>query len=264
MARTLGKVGLGLLVVAVVGSLRAGDGPPKFTLSDADVLSAIAKGPRVPKGFDAEDPKAGPNESASVSWLRQLKKDGRRVVYVSAKSLDEAKAMTQAFLDKSKLPADAKKILTEETTPAYYQFKTKQKSGDATHWTFHRVWRGDFFQPGDDLGSRYLGENGTFQIGKLTGKRDEATVRRLAEMLWWNDNHNLDGAYVLAAAKSWDDRSSFNVTLFTAQVVKGDFGVGDVVHVIRWDLSVGRASGQVSQTIKGLRRVKGKRDGGKG
>jgi hypothetical protein len=255
MAHGFGRAALGLLVLAA-GSVRAGDGP-KFAMSDAEVLKTIAQGTRVPKGFSADEPKAESKEVATVSWLRHLKPDERRVVQVSAKSLEQARAMTQNYLEKTKLLAGAKKILTEETTPAYYQFKTRYKNGDTTYWTYYRVWRGDFFQPGDDLGSHYLGENGTYTTGKLTGQRDADTVRRLAEMLWWNDNHNLPGAYVLAAPKSWDDRSSFNVTLFTAQVVKGDFGVPDSVHVIQWDLSVGKDSGQVSQTIKGLRRVKG-------
>jgi hypothetical protein len=263
MTHRIVRVALGFLVLAAVGSLQGGD-VPKFAMSDADVLKVITQGPRVPKGFYSEVPKAGPKEVVTLNWVRRLKEDGRRVVPVYANSLAIAKAMAFDFQAKAKVPAEARQIQDEEETPTYYQIKTKHKKDNTTFWTYHRVWRGDFFQPGDDLGSRYLGENGTYKIGKLTGKRDEATVRRLAELLWWNDYQNLPGAYMLAPPKSWDDRSSFKVTMFMAQVVKGDSGVPDTVHVIRWELAVGRDSGMVSQTIKGLRRVKGKRASGGG
>jgi hypothetical protein len=174
----------------------------------------------------------------------------------------------QEYLDKSNVPAVARRIVATEKTNAYYQFKTKYKSSDTTYWTFHRVWRSNFFKPGDDLGSRDLGQRGTFQVGWLTGTRDAETVRRLAEFLWWNDHQNMPGTFIVAAPKTWEDKSAFIVALLTAEVIKGDSGVPDATHLIRWELSVNRDNGQVSQTIREIRQTKGKRapgrDKGKG
>jgi hypothetical protein len=261
MTRPIDLVLYVLVGLALSGSLRAG-GPPKFDMSDEAVWKAVNAGSVAPKGFYSEDLKAGPKESISINCVRQLKNDGRRVGPVAADSLDEARKLTQAFLDRSNAPPEAKKILSEETAKAHYQFKTKHKVGDTTYWTYHRVWRGDFFRPGEDLGSRYLGQKGAYKIGTLTGRRDAETTRWLAEFLWWNEHHSTKGALVLAEPKVTENSSNLTVTFDTVRVVFGDFGVPDAAHVIRWDVTVNRDTGQVTQAVQELRRIKGKRAAG--
>jgi hypothetical protein len=260
MRRTYGFVCLAV-VHLTMSSVQAG-GPPKFEMTDAEVLKVVTQGPRVPAGFYSEDLPAsakGTKTSVNISWVRQLKKESRRYVYAWANSLAEAKALTQQALDNSNVPAAGKRIVGEEATKAYYQFQTEHPVGDKTVTTLHRVWRGDFFQPGDDFASRYFDERGTFKIGKLTGKRDEDTIRWLAQFLWWTENHNVLGTNVLAGPLGPADRSSVSETLFTTATLFGDSGRSEVVRVLRWELSVDRATGVVSQTVEQIRRIKAKR-----
>jgi hypothetical protein len=260
MARALVLNTLALILFSIVGPSRGGEGP-KFDVSDAEVAKIVASGRRVPKGFLSEELKAESKEAITVNWIRRLKSDERRVVLVAAASAEDAQKWTQVFLDKSNVPVDAKKIVAVEKTKAYYQFKTKYQSGATTYWTYHRVWRNNFFRPGDDLGGRYLGQRGTFQVGTLTGRRDAETVLWLAEFLWWNDHQNTPGTFVVATPITWEDKTAFafKVALLTAEVIKGDFGVPDTTRLIRWELSVDRDNGQVSQTIREIQEIKGKK-----
>jgi hypothetical protein len=257
MARALVLTALGLILLSFAALSQGGDGP-KSDLSDAEVAKVVAAGRRVPKGFYSDELRDEPNESITVHWMRRLKPDERRVVLVATPSGEEAQKWTQEFLDKSNVPADAKKIVAAEKTKAYYQFKTKYKSGASTYWTYHRVWRSNFFQPGDDLGFRDLGQQGTFQVGKMTGTRDAETARRLAEFLWWNDHQDMPGTFVVGGPKTWEDKSAFHVAILTAEVIKGDLGVPDSTHLVRWELSINRNNGMVSQTIREIRQIKGK------
>ena len=138
------------IALLLAGALSAGaasgggkTGKTELKMSDEEILKVIYGGPKVPRGVYTEKLDAPAKTSISVGWVTQLDPQKRRHIPVHAKSPEEAKKLTQAYLDGSNIPAEAKKILEESKTEQYYQFKTKHNIRDYTYRRYLRVWRSD-------------------------------------------------------------------------------------------------------------------------
>jgi hypothetical protein len=250
------------LVLAV--SLNATAANKKPMISDADVQNIAYNGPKVPEGFYTEIIPEKPKTSFITTWATSYDRANRRVIVHHAKTVKEAQKIAQQHLKKSRVPAEARKILSSKTTDHFFELRSKYQVRGHTYWRHLRVWRSDFFQPTRLFGVGLPGKVVSVKAGVFKAKPTAKNVQWLAEFLWWNGNHNHVGSNVLNPPKVTETADTITVSIPTLLKVGGDFGVGDVLHVQHWSLTVDKKTGEATHAVKPLKKIAGKRNKGGG
>ena len=172
-----------------------------------------------------------------------------------ASDKDKARKLVEDFLAKPSAIKD-KKIEETKTTKKSFDFRAGK--------IWYRVHNDNWFQPkGAKIDSGLTYQAGAVKpevIGTLKTKPVTAeAVKELAEYLWLIRFHNLQGAKVLSSqAKAGD--GSVVATLYTTQVVYGDFGLKDEITVVKETYRVNEKTGAVEFSQQAVRKLTGKKN----
>jgi hypothetical protein len=172
-----------------------------------------------------------------------------------ASDKDKARKLVKDFLVK---PSAIKhrKIEEAKATKKFFDFRAGK--------IWYRVHNDNWFQPkGAKIDSGLTYQAGAAKpevIGTLKTKPVTAeTVKELAEYVWLIRFYNLAGAKVLSSQVKAAD-GAMVATLYTTQVVYGDFGLKDEIAVVKETYRFNEKTGAVEFSQQAVRKLTGKKN----
>ncbi len=217
-------------------------------LSDAAITRILYDGPKVPPGFHWEATIQNGDNLSTVAWVRRGKDTKSNQLQASAHTSDEALKLTREMMRRDEVSPKERIVVARKKTDQYFQYTTRKVAAGHTYFTHYRVWRADYFQPAGAEVQTFLPAS-TARVGTLTVKRFPKAVREFAEMLWWNEFHDVKGAVVLAPSVLTERAESIQVTMPVAFMAFGDWNMKDQARVQEWTLSVERRTGSVTRSF---------------
>lgn len=246
------------IVISILSSLSSALGAP-LTMSDAEILKRIYKGPQVTPGFYSEPEPKSPKESIEVCWITLPKDQHGLKKEASAQTVEEAFKLTQQWVKLNGVPVERAQISARSTTDRFFQFVTHDRNDTYDYYTYYRVWRSDYFQSSGEKFDSYL-PSSNVQLGVLKIRPDLDNVRRFVEFLWWKNCHNTKGFVVLTPVAMRQEGALIKATMTGGEMEFGDYNVTDRAHVKSWIVSVDTRTGLVTSSYSTIKIIDGNKN----
>jgi len=167
---------------------------------------------------------------------------------------DKARKIVQDFLDKPS-GIEVKKIDKdgEKETPMTFDFRAGK--------IWFRVHKPGYFtfagKRAADLAFGGAPNDKPVELGTFKAKLSLDSVRDLAEYHWQIQYFNLNGAKVIKS-EGKELKEHIEHTLWTTQVVFGDFGLKDEISLVTVTYNVNKKDGKTTVTTKTVKKIQGK------